>query len=169
MKEVSIIVAITEDMGIGKDNRLLCHIPGDLPRFRRITTGHTVIMGKNTYLSLPSRPLKNRRNIVISDNKDDFFEGCLVVHSIEAAMKLCDDDKENFVIGGASVYRQFLPFASKLYLTLVHRKFDADTFFPAINHEEWNELSRERPVIPGESDLDFEYVVLERKKVSLIP
>jgi dihydrofolate reductase len=163
MKKISIIVAVAEDMGIGKDNRLLCHIPGDLPRFRKITSGHTVLMGKNTFLSLPGGPLKNRRNIVISDRPDDLFTGCIMVNSIDEAIEQCDNDQENFVIGGASIYRQFLPYVSRLYLTLIHQKFDADTFFPVINFNDWQELAREKPFKDGESDIDFEYVVLQRK------
>ncbi|HLO60572.1 MAG TPA: dihydrofolate reductase [Bacteroidales bacterium] len=159
-KHISIIVAIAEDFGIGKNNRLLAHIPGDLPRFRQITTGHTVIMGKNTFLSLPGGALKNRRNIVITDNRSDQFEGCIHVYSVDEAIQQCEDDAENFIIGGASIYRQFLPFADKLYLTLIHKKFDADTFFPEIRYDEWNEISREEQ--KGD-EFDFEYVILERK------
>jgi dihydrofolate reductase len=163
MKPVSIIVALAENMGIGKDNKLLTHIPGDLPRFRKITTGHTVIMGKNTYLSLPRRPLENRRNIVISDNRNDLFEGCITVYSVAEALEKCDEHQENFVIGGASVYRQLLQFASRLYLTLMHKSFDADTFFPEISTEEWTEISREKPQLLEKHDFEFEYVVLQRK------
>jgi dihydrofolate reductase len=159
-KHISIIVAVAEDFGIGKNNRLLAHIPGDLPRFRQITMGHTVIMGKNTFLSLPGGALKNRRNIVITDNRSDHFEGCIPVYSVDEAIQQCEDNSENFIIGGASIYRQFLPFADKLYLTLIHKKFDADTFFPEIRYDEWNEISRRKQ--KGD-EFDFEYVILERK------
>jgi dihydrofolate reductase len=163
MKHISIIVAIAENNGIGKDNKLLCHIPEDLKRFRQITTGYTVIMGKNTFLSLPGGPLKNRKNVVISDNHQDRFEGCVTVFSIEEAIDNCDDKQENFVIGGASVYRQFLPHATKLYLTVVNKSFDADTFFPEINPEEWCEISREGPEEDEKLDFNYEYIVLRRK------
>ena len=163
MKQISIIVAIADDLGIGRDNKLLCHIPGDLPRFRKITSGHTVIMGKNTFLSLPGGPLKNRKNIVISDNTSDYFDGCTMVFSVGDAIQNCDSDRENFVIGGASIYRQFLPLASKLYLTLIHSNFEADTFFPEINFHNWIELSRERPEDQWKSEIDYEYVILQRK------
>lgn len=163
MKPLSIIVAVADDMGIGKDNKLLAHIPGDLPRFKKITTGHTVVMGKNTYLSLPKRPLENRVNIVITDNPEERFEKCVTVHSIQEALEACDEKRENFIIGGASVYRQILPFAHKLYLTLMHKSFEADTFFPHIDPLEWVEISREKPERKEEFDFEFEYVVLERK------
>lgn len=162
-KPISIIVAVAKDNGIGLNNGLLVHIPGDLPRFKKITSGHTVIMGKNTFLSLPGGPLKNRRNIVISDNRSDKFVGCITVFSIQEAISLCDDDKENFVIGGASVYRQFLPHASKLYLTRINKTFNADTFFPEIEYNEWILVSREAPDLPEKVDFEFEYLVLHRK------
>jgi dihydrofolate reductase len=163
MKSISIIVAIAKDNGIGKENKLLCHIPGDLKRFKKITSGHTVIMGKNTYLSLPGGPLKDRRNIIISDKLDDHFEGCETVFSIQEAVDKCGDDQESFVIGGASIYRQFLPFTSRLYLTMVNKSFDADTFFPEINPSDWIEVSREHPENQGNADFDYVYVVLQRK------
>ncbi len=162
-KQISIIVAVAKNNGIGKDNRLLAHIPGDLPRFKAITTGHTVIMGKNTFLSLPNGALKNRRNIVISDNRHDTFKDCITVFSIEEALSQCEEGCENFVMGGASIYRQLLPYASKLYLTLMHKDFDADTFFPDIDYNEWTELSRETPDHAGNADFTYEYIVLQRK------
>ena len=163
MKQFSIIVAIDEHNGIGKDNKLLCHIPSDLKRFKRITTDHTVIMGKNTFLSLPHGALKNRRNIVISDNESDHFEGCETVNSIQEAVNMCDDHQENFVIGGASVYRQFLPITTKLYLTRIHKSFDADTFFPEINPDEWEEIIKDTADPDQGQDFIFEYVILMRK------
>jgi dihydrofolate reductase len=140
---ISIIVAIAENFAIGKDNQLLFHLPDDLKRFKKITTGHPVIMGRNTLLSLPRWPLKGRRNIVITDKKDDVFPGCEVVNSVEDAIQLVRKEDEAFVIGGGSVYRQFYPLAGKLYLTLVHRSFEADTWFPEIDFTAWKELSRE--------------------------
>jgi dihydrofolate reductase len=163
MKNISIIVAIAENNGIGKNNDLLWHIPADLKRFKQITTGHTVIMGKNTYLSLPVRPLKNRRNIVITDNREDHFEGCTTVFSVEEALKNCIEDEESFVIGGASVYRQFLPFTNRLYLTRVNRSFDADTYFPDLVESDWKEVSHEIPEPDSQNDFTYEFIILKRK------
>jgi dihydrofolate reductase len=163
MKQISIIVAVAKNNGIGMDNKLLCRIPGDMKRFRQITTGHTVIMGKNTFLSLPGGPLKKRKNVVITDNHQDCFEGCVTVFSIDEAIDECDENRESFVIGGASVYRQFLPHASRLYLTLVNKTFKADTFFPELNREEWLEISREVPEDDVKLDFNYEYIVLQRK------
>jgi dihydrofolate reductase len=142
MSNISIIVAIAENFAIGKDNELLFHLPGDLKRFKMITMGHPVIMGRNTLLSLPRWPLSGRRNIVITDREED-FHGCEIIHSVEEAIQLVQNEQEAFVIGGGSVYRQFFPIASKLYLTLVHRSFEADTWFPEINYPDWKVLSQE--------------------------
>ena len=163
MKDISIIVAIAENNGIGKDNQLLWHIPADLKRFKQITLGHTVIMGKNTFLSLPRGPLKNRRNIVITNDPADHFEGCETVFSVNEALEKCDDQKENFIIGGASVYRQFMPMANRLYLTRVHRAFEADTFFPEIKTGDWEEISKELPDNEGKNDFTFSFIILKRK------
>jgi dihydrofolate reductase len=152
---ISIIVAIAENFVIGKNNDLPWHIPADLKRFKKITVGHPVIMGKNTYLSLPKRPLADRVNVVITDDPKDEFEGCKVVRSIRDAIRLTTPEEESFVIGGASVYRQFLPFVDRLYLTLIHKKFEGDVFFPEINFSEWVELSRED--LPYDESLGFSY------------
>jgi len=104
MKEISIIVAIADNNAIGKDNQLLWHLSEDLRRFKRLTTGHTVVMGKKTFESLPFRPLKNRRNIVLSDARGEEINGCEMAYSIEEAMDMMDEGKENFIIGGGSVY-----------------------------------------------------------------
>jgi dihydrofolate reductase len=140
---ISIIVAIAQNFAIGKNNDLLFHLPNDLKRFKRITSGHAVIMGKRTLFSLPNGPLPNRRNIVISDVPGETFDGCETVYSIDEAVGSVRNEQEAFVIGGGMIYRQFYPIAGKLYLTLAHHDFDADTFFPEINFNDWKELSRE--------------------------
>ena len=164
MKNISIIVAIAEDFAIGLNNDLLCHLPDDLKRFKQITTGHQIIMGKRTYESLPKRPLPNRINIVISDDRRDVFEGCETVYSIEEALDLCGND-ESFIIGGGSIYKQFLPLANKLYLTIIHHKFIADTFFPTVNYDEWNKLTAEKHLKSEDNPYDYSCTVLERKIV----
>jgi len=141
--EVSIIVAIAENYAIGKENKLLWHIPDDLKRFKRLTTGHRLIMGRRTFLSLPNGPLPNRINTVISDTPGEVFPGCEMVYSIDEAKSLCQGGNETFIIGGGMVYKQFLPLAARLYLTRVWQSFEADTFFPELNMEEWTEFYRE--------------------------
>ena len=155
MKTFSIIVAIAENNAIGKNNQLLWHIPDDLKRFKKITTGHPVIMGKNTYLSLPVRPLPNRTNIILTDVPGEQIDECIMAYSIEEAMEKCPEGEECFVMGGGSVYRQFLKIANKLYITYVHKKFDADTFFPEINLEEWMLIEKEKHDSGGNLPFSF--------------
>jgi len=143
LHNISIIVAIASNRAIGKDNRLLWHLSDDLKRFKKLTTGHTLIMGRNTFLSLPNGALPNRRHIVISDIPEESFEGCEMAHSIEEAIKLAGTSEECFVIGGGMVYKQFLPVAGKLYLTQVYASFEADTFFPEIDFSQWKALATE--------------------------
>jgi dihydrofolate reductase len=161
MPVISIIVAIAENFAIGLNNRLLFHLPNDLKRFRQITTGHPLIMGRNTLLSLPKWPLPGRRNIVITDRYDDIFPGCETVFSVEEALSLVKNEEEVFVIGGGLVYRQFFPLAGRLYLTVVHKEFEADTFFPAINYDDWKIVRNEDHF--DESNLfRYSYLYLER-------
>ncbi len=135
----SIIVAIGKNLEIGQNNKLLCHLPDDLKYFKQITSNHTVLMGQNTYLSLPIRPLPNRRNIILSFNKSDKYEGCEMAYSMDDVFKLCSDEEEVFVIGGATIYRQFFPLCDKLYLTHMNAEFPkADVFFPEIDYNKWD-------------------------------
>jgi len=143
LNNISIIVAIAENRAIGKDNRLLWHLSDDLKRFKKLTTGHTLIMGRNTFLSLPNGALPNRRHIVISDVAEETFVRCEMARSIEEAIELAGTEEECFVIGGGMVYKQFLPVAGKLYLTQVHESFEADTFFPEIDFSQWKALDTE--------------------------
>jgi dihydrofolate reductase len=159
MKPISIIVAIAQNNAIGKDNQLLWHIPADLKRFKKLTTGHTIVMGKLTYYSLPIRPLPNRRSIVITDIPGEQIEGCTMAYSIQDAIEKMDDDNENFIIGGGSVYRQFIPFADQLYLTIVQRDFEADTFLE-IDLSGWETIEREDH---PEEELPYYYINLKRK------
>ncbi len=161
-KNISIIVAIAENFAIGKNNDLLFHLPNDLKHFKQITSGHTIIMGRNTLLSLPKWPLPNRRHIIITDKKDDVFKGCETVFSIDEAIEKVKDEDEAFIIGGGMIYKQFFPIAGKLYLTLVHKPFDADIFFPEIDYNEWNEISRE-DFQDEKNQFDYSYLNLERK------
>lgn len=143
LPNISIIVAIATNRAIGKDNRLLWHLPDDLKRFKQLTTGHTLIMGRNTFLSLPNGALPRRRHIVISDKAEEVFEGCEMARSLDEAIELAGTSEECFVIGGGMIYRQFLPLAGKLYLTRVHASFEADTFFPEIDFSQWKALGSE--------------------------
>jgi dihydrofolate reductase len=119
-------------------------------------------MGRNTLLSLPKGALPNRRNIVITDNRDEKFDRCEMVFSIEEAAHAVKDEEEAFIIGGGMIYRQFFPIAGKLYLTLVHRDFDADVWFPEVNYSEWEETHRE-DLFDEKNGFTYSYLNLERK------
>jgi len=160
---ISIIVAIAENSAIGKDNKLLCYLPNDLKHFKNITLGHPVIMGRNTFLSLPGGALKNRRNIVITDQQSDKFESCEMVFSIEQAQQICKIENEIFIIGGASIYKQFLPLANKLYLTMIHHSFEADTFFPEINRKEWTLVDEQPNEADEKNPYPYSFITLQRK------
>ena len=161
-QNISIIVAIAQNFAIGKNNDLLFHLPNDLKRFKQITTGFPVIMGRNTLLSLPKGALPNRRNIVITDNPDEKFDRCEIVYSVDEAIEAVKNEKEAFIIGGGMIYRQFYPLAGKLYLTVVHRDFDADVYFPEINYAEWEETSREDH-FDEVNGFDYSYLNLTRE------
>ncbi|MFH1160604.1 MAG: dihydrofolate reductase [bacterium] len=159
---ISIIVAVAENNAIGKNNDLLWHIPEDLKRFKRITSGHTVLMGKRTWESLPVHPLPNRRNIVITDNPEDVFPGAESATSIETALNLIDPEDENFVIGGASIYLQFFPLCDRLYLTKVYKIFKGDVFFPELNLLEWERISRDDYPPDEHNDFGYTYYIFDR-------
>jgi dihydrofolate reductase len=141
-KTIAIIAALDERNGIGRDGGLLCHLPGDLKHFRELTTGHSVIMGRNTYESLPKGALPNRTNIVVTADTAENYPGCFVARSLDEALAFCGDTV--FIIGGGKLYRSALHLADRLYLTRIHHTFDdADTFFPEIDPGQWRLLRRE--------------------------
>ncbi len=157
---VTLIVAVSSNNVIGKNNQLIWHLPADMKHFKQLTTGHTVFMGRKTYDSI-GKPLPNRRNIVISRNIKN-IAGCEVVASLEDGLKLCADEEEIFVIGGAEIYRQALPIANQIELTRVHQDFEGDTFFPKIDLQEWQETNR-RDFVPDEKNLlSYSFITLNR-------
>jgi dihydrofolate reductase len=155
---ISIIVAVSKNGAIGKNNNLLWHISDDLKRFKAITSEHTVVMGTKTYESLPFKPLPKRENIVITRNKDLHFEGCTMANSIEEIVtKYATSEEEIFVIGGANIYEQFLPYANKLYITWVYEDFDGDVFFPCIDETIWK-ISEKSDILHDEkSNLNYSF------------
>ena len=161
---ISIIVAVSEDWGIGKDNELLWHISADLKRFKRLTTGNAIIMGKKTWESLPRRPLPDRKNIVLTDIPNENIEGSITAYSIEDALGKCDKNKEIFIIGGGSIYRQFMPLADRLYISHVHKKAHADVYFPEIDLNIWKVAEKEEFPESGEELIPYTYTIYERKR-----
>ncbi|TAL61960.1 MAG: dihydrofolate reductase [Bacteroidetes bacterium] len=160
---ISIIVAVSDDWGIGKDNELLWHISEDLKRFKRLTSGKTVIMGKKTWESLPLRPLPGRKNIVLTDVPNEKIDGSVTVYSTEDALSKCEKGEEIFVIGGGSVYRQFMPIADRLYITHVHKKTQADIYFPEIDLNIWKVVEKEEFKALENDGISYTYVIYERK------
>lgn len=159
---LSIIACISKaNRAIGYQNRLLYHIKSDLTRFRELTTGHTIIMGRKTYESLPNGALPHRRNIVVSNSMKE-MEGCEVYPNLEAALKAAEGKtEETFIIGGESIYRQSLPAAHKLYLTVVDdAPQQADAFFPEINPKEWKLIEKE---MRNENGLSFSFLTYLKK------
>ena len=163
ISQISIIVAIADKNAIGYKNDLLCHLPDDLKYFKKITAGHTVVMGKRTFESLPNGALPARTNIVLTDIKGDVFPGAATVYSIEEALSLCSPDKENFIIGGGSIYKQFFPLAAKLYITHIHETFEADTFFPEIDPMLWDTISETYHPEDERHPHSFTFTVYRRK------
>ena len=157
---ISIVVAISENHVIGKDNKLLWHLPNDLKHFKEITTGHTIIMGRKTYESV-GKPLPNRRNIIIT-RQAITIPGCEVVNSIEAALVLCADENEVFIVGGAEIHKQAIKLTDRIYLTVVHKEFEGDSFFPKINKDEWKEVSHEDHESDHKNPLPYSFITLER-------
>ncbi|WP_336526772.1 dihydrofolate reductase [Bacteroides acidifaciens] len=144
MSKISIIAAVDQRMAIGFQNKLLFWLPNDLKRFKSLTTGNTIIMGRKTFESLPKGALPNRRNVVLSSNPATECPGAEVFPSLEAALQSCREDEHVYIIGGVSIYRQALPFADELCLTEIDSTApEADVYFPEVSPEIWQEKSRE--------------------------
>lgn len=163
--ELSIIVAVDQNNAIGHRGDLLCHLPNDLRRFKRITERHTVIMGRRTFESLPKGALPNRTNMVITSDKAENYPGCTVVRSLDEAIEKSPADKEIFIIGGGQLYRTALPMAQKLYLTRIHHTFtDADTFFPPIETHEWETVEKEACTADEKHAHNYTFLTCVRKE-----
>ena len=161
MSTLTIIVATDQQGGIGFKNTLPWKLPEDLAHFKRITTGHPIIMGRKTFDSI-GRPLPNRRNIVITHNTQWKHEGLEAAPSVEAALAMLDG-ADGFVIGGAQIYKQSLAMADRLIITEIGQTYDCDAFFPAIAKEEWQETARE-PHVSAASGLPYAFVTLQRQR-----
>lgn len=160
---ISLIVAMDENRAIGYKNKLPWNLPSELKYFRETTKGKPVIMGRRTFDSI-GRPMPERLNIVVTRDRSYRADNCIVVNSKEDALKAAKDSSEIMVIGGAEIYRLFFPMANRLYITKVHGAFEADTYFPEFNEDEWVKV-RESFVEKGsENSHSYTIMVLERKK-----
>ena len=164
MLKISIIVAADENNAIGKNKQLLWHLPYDMKNFKEITTGHTIVMGRRTFESLPFGALPNRKNIVLTGVPEAIIDDVFACSSMDEALSLCEKEDVVFMIGGALVYKQSLPIADTIYLTRVHHKFEgADTFFPEIDFSEWEEVSREDHSADDKNFCDYSFLKYIRK------
>ena len=154
---LTIIAAVSENNALGKDNQLLWHLPEDFNRFKTLTSGHYIIMGRKTFESFP-KPLPNRTHIIITRQPNyQAPQGCVVVSSLEKAMELCPANEEAFVIGGGEIYKQAIDMADKVELTRVHTTVEADTFFPEINPEKWELIFEEHHPKDEKHAFDFTF------------
>ncbi len=162
---ITIIAAISENNALGKDNKLLWHLPDDFRRFKRVTTGHHVIMGRKTFESLGKKALPKRTNIIITHQKS-YDASCIVLaDSLKTALRIAKTDTNPYILGGGSIYKEAVKIADRLDITLVHHEFKADTFFPEINPKIWREVSREFHAKDEKHKYDFSFVMYERKGV----
>jgi len=161
MSNLSIIVAVAENNIIGDNNQLIWYIPDDLKRFKSLTMGHHIIMGRKTWESI-GRPLPGRKSIVVTRNINFKADGALVANSLPQALEMAKDDDEAFIIGGGELYQQALPLASRLYLTKVHKHFEGDVAFPDIDYTEWHQISSEKGKPNAKDGLEYSFVNLER-------
>lgn len=163
MAILSIIVAVDENNAIGKGNQMLAHLPNDLKYFQKVTSGHSVIMGRKTFESLPKGALPNRRNIVITRDKNLQLEKCEMVHSVEEALTLVQGEEEVFIMGGGVVYGETIGMADRLYITHIHYTFqDAEVFFPEIDQKYWKEVWREDHSADERHKYGFSFVRYEK-------
>lgn len=161
--KISLIVAVAENGVIGHNNQLIWHLPNDLKQFKRLTTGHCIIMGRKTFDSI-GKPLPNRTSLIISRNTDFQIEGCITVSSLENAILEAKkiENEEAFIIGGAEIYRLALPIIDKIYLTEVHHEYEGDTFFPEIDKTIWKEIHREDFETDEKHLVNYSFVELQK-------
>ena len=163
MKSIQAIVAIAADGAIGRQGELLCHLPADMKHFKEVTMGHSIIMGRKTFESFPRRPLPGRQNIVITRNASWQYPGVTVTHGLNEAIAAAETDTV-FIIGGAQIYELALPLVDVLHLTCIHARWaSADVYFPALNIDEWQEVSREHHESDHRNAYEFDFITLKRR------
>lgn len=161
-----ILAALSTNYVIGRDNTLPWHLPADLKRFKQLTTGQIVVMGRRTFESI-GKPLPNRLNIVLSRQKNFSVGGVVTTHSINDVLnQFAHDDRQLFVIGGEALFREMMPLCQRMYLTEIQQDFAGDTFFPKYNPDDWLETDREIHRASADNELEYHFVVLDRKSVT---
>ena len=160
---ISMISALAENRVIGNKNSLPWHLPADFKYFKTTTLGKPIVMGLNTFKSIGEKALPGRKNIVLTNDSNYVVpEGCFLATSIEQVLEMTKNEPEVMICGGASIYKQFLPLANRLYLTYIHQNFEGDTFFPEINMSEWKQMSRQDFQTDEKNKYEYSFVVLER-------
>ncbi len=159
---LTIIAAAAENNALGKNNQLVWHLPDDFKRFKKLTSGHHIIMGRKTFDSFP-KPLPNRTHVVITRQDNFGKEGILAVNSLERAIEISSEDPQPFVIGGGEIYKMAVNLADKIELTRVHGSFEADTYFPEIDENKWELVSEEFHDRDTKHKYAFTYLTYERK------
>ena len=159
---IIMIAAVAENNALGKDNELVWHLPNDFKRFKTLTSGHHIIMGRKTFESFP-KPLPNRTHIIITRQKNYQAEGCIIVDSIEKALTICPKDEDSFIIGGGEIYTLGLAYTDKIEITRVHSSFEADVYFPEINKKEWKLEKNEFNKKDEKHKYDYTYETFIRK------
>lgn len=158
----SLIVAMDKNRVIGKDNDIPWRIPKDWEYVKNTTQGHAIVMGRKNLESI-GRALSNRRNIVLTRKKDFTFDGCEIAHSIEEVFDLCKSEEEVFIFGGEEIYKLFMPYVEKMYITKIHHEFDGDTFFPEVDYGEWEEVSVTKGITDEKNPYTYYFHIYERK------
>ncbi|QPA31467.1 DfrD/DfrG/DfrK family trimethoprim-resistant dihydrofolate reductase [Thermaerobacillus caldiproteolyticus] len=159
---ISLIVAMDKNRVIGKDNDIPWRLPKDWQYVKKTTMGHPIIVGRKNFESI-GRVLPGRKNIVLTRDTDFTFEGCEIAHSIEDVFELCKNEKEIFIFGGEQIYKLFLPYVNKMYITRIHHEFEGDAFFPEANFDEWKEVSVEKGITNDKNPYIYYFHVYERK------
>ena len=161
-KEITIIAAVSENNVLGKNNKLIWHIPNDLKRFKKLTLGHSVIMGRKTFESI-ARPLPQRKNIILTRNKNYKAKGAVIAHNVKEALNFCENDNQPFIIGGGEIYKLFMSISNKIELTRIHKSYDGDAFFPEILEEKWKLVKSKKNNLNKTKIINFSYLTYIKK------
>ena len=161
-KEITIIAAVSENNVLGKNNKLIWHIPNDLKRFKKLTLGHSVIMGRKTFESI-ARPLPQRKNIILTRNKNYKAKGAVIAHNVKEALNFCENDNQPFIIGGGEIYKLFMSISNKIELTRIHKPYDGDAFFPEILEEKWKLVNSKKNYFNETKIINFSYLTYIKK------
>ena len=161
-KKITIIAAVSKNNVLGKNNKLIWHIPDDLKRFKKLTLGHSVIMGRKTFESI-TQPLPQRKNIILTRNKNYKAKGALIAHNVKEALNFCENDNQPFIIGGGEIYKLFMNISNKIELTRIHKSYDGDAFFPEILEEKWKLVKSKKNNLNETKIINFSYLTYIKK------